>query len=104
MVDQTWDIGHLIAEARRDSPGALDRLLESYRNYLRLLARTGLSFDQARQTGVVFHMLSALTTFGRVGMTAIGHTPGAAQELYDTAERALLEEAREAATPPSLPS
>ena len=49
-------------------------------------------------------MLSALTTFGRVGMTAIGHTPAAAQELYDTAERALLEEAREAATPPSLPS
>ena len=69
-----------------------------------LLARTGLHFDQARQTGVVFHMLSALTTFGRVGMTAIGHTPAAAQELYDTAERALLEEAREAATPPSLPS
>jgi hypothetical protein len=69
-----------------------------------LLARTGLSFDHARQTGVVFHMLSALTTFGQVGMTAIGHTPSGAQELYDTAERALLEEAREAATPPSLPS
>ena len=69
-----------------------------------LLARTGLSFDQARQTGVVFHMLSALTSFGRVGMTAIGPTPAAAQELYDTCERALLEEAREAATPPSLPT
>ena len=69
-----------------------------------LLARTGLSFDQARQTGVIFHMLSALTTFGRVGMTAIGHTPTAAQELYDDAERALLDEAREAATPPSLPA
>ena len=69
-----------------------------------LLARTGLSFDHARQTGVVFHMLSALTTFGQVGMTAIGHTPAAAQELYDAAERALLEEAKQAATPPSLPA
>ena len=69
-----------------------------------LLARTGLSFDQARQTGVVFHMLSALTTFGRVGLTAIGRTPAHAQELYDAAEQALLDEAREAATPPSLPA
>jgi RNA polymerase sigma-70 factor (ECF subfamily) len=32
----------LIERARRDEPGALDRLLDSYRNYLRLLARTGL--------------------------------------------------------------
>lgn len=69
-----------------------------------LLARTGLSFDQARQTGVVFHMLSALTTFGRVGMTAIGRSPEEAQELYDAAERALLDEARAAAAPPPLPT
>jgi RNA polymerase sigma-70 factor (ECF subfamily) len=32
----------LIERARRQQPGALDRLLDSYRNYLRLLARTGL--------------------------------------------------------------
>ena len=69
-----------------------------------LLARTGLSFDQARQTGVVFHMLSAITTFGRVGMTAIGRSPEEAQELYDAAEQALLDEARSAATPPTLPT
>jgi RNA polymerase sigma-70 factor, ECF subfamily len=35
-------IDRLIDEARRQSPGALDRLLESYRNFLRLLARTGI--------------------------------------------------------------
>ena len=35
-------IDRLIAHARRAEPGALDRLLESYRNYLRLLARTGI--------------------------------------------------------------
>src|SRR5579884_3313920 len=35
-------VGRLIEEARRQAPGALDRLLESYRNYLRLLARTGI--------------------------------------------------------------
>jgi RNA polymerase sigma-70 factor (ECF subfamily) len=35
-------VGRLIEEARRQAPGALDRLLESYRNYLRLIARTGI--------------------------------------------------------------
>src|SRR5262249_10738684 len=34
--------GALIERARRDEPGAIDRLLEAYRHYLRLLARTGL--------------------------------------------------------------
>ena len=37
----------MIAHARKAEPGALDRLLESYRNYLRLLARTGI--DQSLQ-------------------------------------------------------
>jgi RNA polymerase sigma-70 factor (ECF subfamily) len=36
------DPSRLIERARREEPGALDRLLDSYRNYLRLLARTGL--------------------------------------------------------------
>ncbi len=92
---------HLVATDHFEHPSLRGLRVE---DLFDLLARTGLSFDQARQTGVVFHMLSALTTFGRVGMTAISHTPAAAQELYDAAERALLEEAREAATPPSLPS
>ena len=42
MVDGDPIIGRLIDEARHQAPGALDRLLESYRNYLRLLARTGI--------------------------------------------------------------
>ncbi len=42
MVEGDAVIGRLIDEARRHAPGAVDRLLESYRNYLRLLARTGI--------------------------------------------------------------
>jgi RNA polymerase sigma-70 factor, ECF subfamily len=42
MVDGDPIIGRLIAEARSQAPGAQDRLLESYRNDLRLLARTGI--------------------------------------------------------------
>jgi RNA polymerase sigma-70 factor (ECF subfamily) len=42
MTTSGTDLCRLIDRARRHEPGALDRLLESYRNYLRLLARTGL--------------------------------------------------------------
>jgi RNA polymerase sigma-70 factor (ECF subfamily) len=42
MTASGSDLRRLIDRARHDEPGALDRLLDSYRNYLRLLARTGL--------------------------------------------------------------
>jgi RNA polymerase sigma-70 factor (ECF subfamily) len=42
MTASGSDLHRLIERARRDEPGALDRLLDSYRNYLRLLARTGI--------------------------------------------------------------
>ena len=42
MTASGTDLCRLIERARRQEPGALDRLLDSYRNYLRLLARTGL--------------------------------------------------------------
>jgi RNA polymerase sigma-70 factor, ECF subfamily len=35
-------VDRLIQDAQRAEPGALDRLLESYRNYLRLVARAGI--------------------------------------------------------------
>ena len=55
--------------------------------------RNRLHFDQARQTGVVFHMMSALTELGRVGLTAVGDTAEQADATYRRAERVLLEEA-----------
>jgi hypothetical protein len=64
-----------------------------------LVARSGLHFDQSRQTGVVFHMISSITECGRVGMTAIGDTPDSAQEVFDRAESALLTEARASLVP-----
>lgn len=68
------------------------------------VARHGLHFDQARETGVVFHMISCLTECGRVGMTAIGDTADDARAIYDSAERILLDEAaaaqRESILPP----
>jgi hypothetical protein len=45
----------------------------------------GLHFDHARQTGVVFHMMSALSEHGRVGMTAVGDSRDEARATFDRA-------------------
>ena len=68
-----------------------------------LVARAGLHFDQSRQSGVVFHMISSITECGRVGMTAIGDTPDSAQDVFDRAESALLAEARASLAPLPVP-
>ncbi len=68
-----------------------------------IVARHGLHFDQARQTGVVFHMISCLTEHGRVGLTAVGDSPAQADATYQRAERILLDEARVALVDPDLP-
>ncbi|HEY0473018.1 MAG TPA: peptide ligase PGM1-related protein [Kribbella sp.] len=59
-----------------------------------IVARHRLHFDQSRQVGVVFHMMSCLTERGRVGLTAVGDTPAEADRRYRDASRILLEEAR----------
>jgi hypothetical protein len=46
----------------------------------------------------VFHMMSALPEFGRVGLTAIGESHEQADELYERTVRALEEEAATAYT------
>ena len=47
-----------------------------------IAALHGLHFDQSRQTGVVFHMLSALGEHGFCGLTAVGNSPDEADALY----------------------
>lgn len=59
-----------------------------------IVARHGLHFDQSRQVGIVFHMISCITELGRIGLTAVGDTRAEADRRYREAERVLLEEAR----------
>ena len=59
-----------------------------------VVVRRGLHFGQVRQTGVVFHMLSALGSAGRLGLTAVGNSPEEAQSIFDEAKGVLDEEAR----------
>lgn len=57
-----------------------------------IAVRRGLHFDQSRQTGVVFHMMSALSEAGTTGLTAVGESHSEADELYDRTVGVLDEE------------
>jgi hypothetical protein len=68
-----------------------------------LVVRRGLHFDQTRQTGVLFHMMSALAECGSVGLTAVGDSHAEAASFYKKAVAALDEEAAAAMAPRPLP-
>jgi PGM1 C-terminal domain len=91
---------HLVATDHLESPTlrglSIDDLFD-------IVARHGLHFDQSRQSGVVFHMISCLTEHGQVGLTAVGDSRTHAEATYRRAERILLDEARAALEEPPLP-
>src|SRR5712664_3169989 len=59
-----------------------------------IVVRHNLHFNQTRQTGVVFHMMSALGELGRTGLTAVGNSHDDAKATYDRAVAVLDEETR----------
>jgi hypothetical protein len=59
-----------------------------------IVVRHNLHFNQTRQTGVVFHMMSALGELGRTGLTAVANSHEEARDLYKRAVAVLNEEAR----------
>jgi hypothetical protein len=62
--------------------------------------RHRLHFDQARQTGIVFHMMGALAELGSCGLTAVGDSRDQADAAFRRAERVLHEEAEPGREPP----
>lgn len=50
-----------------------------------------IHFDSTRQQGVVFHLMGALSEFGKFGVTCIGENPETAKKLYDRTMKALDE-------------
>jgi PGM1 C-terminal domain len=68
-----------------------------------LAVRSNLHFDHTRQTGVVFHMMSALPQHGRTGLTAIANSHDEAYALYQRAVSALDQEAETSLTDSGLP-
>jgi hypothetical protein len=60
-----------------------------------IVVRHNLHFNQTRQTGVVFHMMSALGELGRTGLTAVGNSHQDAKAMSDRAIAVLDEETRD---------
>ena len=52
----------------------------------------GMHFHGPTQRGIVFHLIGALSEFGKVGMVAIGDNPQQARFLYKQALQVLEEE------------
>ena len=59
-----------------------------------IVVRHDLHFNQTRQTGVVFHMMSALGEMGRTGLTAVGNSHEEAKATYAQAVAVLDQEAQ----------
>ncbi|MDX1508037.1 MAG: peptide ligase PGM1-related protein, partial [Woeseiaceae bacterium] len=69
----------------------------SYRGLLpedlfEIIARRRLGYRHAEGTGALFHMIGALSQYGKIGMTCIADTPEAAQELFEQTTLALDDE------------
>lgn len=47
-----------------------------------VLERNDLGFSPDRQTGVLFHMMGALSEHGKIGITVIGDSPEEAESIY----------------------
>jgi PGM1 C-terminal domain len=91
---------HLVATDHLEAEELKGLLVE---DLFDIVATTGLHFDQATQTGVVFHMMSCLTECGRVGMTAVGGSRDEAWDLYHRAEEAVLAAGRAALRESAVP-
>jgi hypothetical protein len=66
--------------------------------------RHGLHYNAQTETGVVFHMLSALSSEGHLGLTAIGDSHEQARELFDRMVAVLEADAADAMRPRPLPT
>ncbi|MGV2827126.1 peptide ligase PGM1-related protein [Myxosarcina sp. GI1(2024)] len=57
-----------------------------------IIAEKRLHFDSSSRTGSVFHLMGALSEFGKLGLTSIGNSIDEAQEIYERVEAVLDKE------------
>ena len=60
-----------------------------------IIAQERLHFDSSTRTGSVFHLMGALSEFGKLGLTSIGNSLEEAQEIYHRVETVLDKETQE---------
>ena len=57
-----------------------------------IIAKHRLHFDNATKTGTIFHLIGALSEFGKVGLTSIGNSWEEAESIYQNIENVLDKE------------
>jgi len=98
LTDASFDAGtgELVSQGRAKRYLATDHLEHPLfstltpDDLLDVIDENGLGWDDETQTGVAFHMASAIGIAGHVGVTAIGDSNRQAQWLYDAAKHALI--------------
>jgi hypothetical protein len=59
-----------------------------------IMTANGLHYDQRTESGVLFHLIGALSEYGKLGLTAIANSPADAEALYARTLHVLAEETR----------
>ncbi|MCA9752250.1 MAG: carboxylate-amine ligase [Gemmatimonadetes bacterium] len=77
---------HYLATDGLTSPAYRGLLPE---DLMEILSSHGLHFRPSTETGVLFHMIGALSQYGRIGVTSFGNSAEEARELYDWAVEVL---------------
>jgi hypothetical protein len=54
-----------------------------------IITKHSLHFDSSTKTGTVFHLIGAISEFGKLGLTSIGNSPAEAKEIYQRVEEVL---------------
>ncbi|BFM40118.1 peptide ligase PGM1-related protein [Synechocystis sp. LKSZ1] len=57
-----------------------------------IIATHGLHYNSTTQTGTLFHLMGALSEFGKLGLTCIGRSPAEAEAIYQKVEHCLDQE------------
>jgi hypothetical protein len=103
LNDGDYDADKGLYVTRRGEPRyyvSTDNLMEPhYRgllpdDVLDIAAVHEIHYQPWKETGVVFHLLGAVSQFGKIGLTAIGATSDEAELFYQRAKRVLDSEAR----------
>jgi hypothetical protein len=69
-----------------------------------ILSMNRLHYDQRTESGVLFHLIGAVSEFGKLGVTAIANSHAEAQELYDRTLTVLAVETRYGRPPSEAPA
>ena len=64
-----------------------------------ILSVNKLHYDHRTESGVLFHLIGALSEYGKLGVTAIANSPAEARDLYDRTLSVLDIETRFGSTP-----